>query len=80
MNLRPASLLPWPVKCSMWWRNSGVSVSPVLLVEQIVVQSLLVGDNGSVLVNGQIALTDTAYEMLARDDLHNVYFGYADVT
>jgi branched-chain amino acid transport system ATP-binding protein len=47
----------------------------VLLVEQIVVKSLQVSDNGSVLVGGQIVLTDTAEKILERSDLHNVYFG-----
>ncbi|MHB8593651.1 MAG: branched-chain amino acid ABC transporter ATP-binding protein/permease [Acidimicrobiales bacterium] len=54
-------------------RDTGLTV---LLVEQIVVRSLAVSDKGSVLAEGKIVFTDTADQILARDDLRNVYFGY----
>jgi branched-chain amino acid transport system ATP-binding protein len=54
-------------------REQGLTV---LLVEQIVVKSLSISDKGSVLAEGEIVLTDTSERILARDDLHSVYFGY----
>jgi branched-chain amino acid transport system ATP-binding protein len=47
----------------------------ILLVEQIVRQSLAVADTASILVSGRIVLAGDAQDMGARDDLQELYFG-----